>query len=178
MWLHLFRCWRGTGDVDVAKKKGEWHGLAHNHLHSHTSMFQHSNLLTWSSKYWTMISCPEAAASISGVKPEPGSLCMREESWKSQKCEQIVIFFFDGLFRVNKDTHLTLASALLSSRNLTICWWPVLVQWNRAVQPTESFNSKSAPCFLGFKMEKKEEEKKKKCWMFTIKFKAQKECWI
>lgn len=90
-----------------------------------------------------------------------------------------LFFFFDGLFRANKDTHLTLASALLSSRNLTICWWPVLVQWNRAVQPTESFNSKSAPCFLGFKMEKKEEEKKKKkSWMFTIKFKAQKECWI
>lgn len=35
----------------------------------------------------------------------------------------------------NEDAHLTLALALLSSRNLTNCWWPVLVQWNRAVQP-------------------------------------------
>lgn len=46
-----------------------------------------------------------------------------------------------------KDAHLTLASALLSSRNLTICWWPVPVQWNRAVQPLQSFRSNSAPCF-------------------------------
>lgn len=30
--------------------------------------------LTWSSRYWTMISCPEAAASIRGVNPDPGSL--------------------------------------------------------------------------------------------------------
>ena len=51
--------------------------------------------------------------------------------------------------RINKDTHFTLASALLSSRNFTICWWPVLVQWNRAVQPRESFSSSSAPCFWG-----------------------------
>lgn len=50
---------------------------------------------------------------------------------------------------MNEDPHLTLASALLSSRNLTICWWPVLVQWNRAVQPRQSFCSNSAPCFRG-----------------------------
>lgn len=37
-------------------------------------------LLTWSSRFWTMISCPEAAASIRGVKPEPGSLWMKEKS--------------------------------------------------------------------------------------------------
>lgn len=43
-------------------------------------------------------------------------------------------------------SYFTLASALLSRRNLTICWCPVLVQWNREVHPRQSFSSKSAPC--------------------------------
>lgn len=46
-----------------------------------------------------------------------------------------------------KAPYFTLALALLSRRNLTICWWPVLVQWNRAVHPRRSFSSKSAPCW-------------------------------
>lgn len=107
------------------------------------------NPLTWSSRNWTMISCLEAAASIRGVKPDPGSLWMKEKVMKTSvwmKCR--------SSFGMNEDTHLTLASALLSSRNLTICWWPVLVQWNRAVQPRESFSSNSAPCFRGKKNKK------------------------
>lgn len=98
--------------------------------------------LTWSSRFWTMISCPEAAASIRGVKPDPGSLWMKENAIKTsvwlERCTS---------FEISEYTHLTLASALLSSRNLTICWWPVLVQWNRAVQPRQSFSSNSAPCY-------------------------------
>lgn len=177
MWLHLFRCWRGTGDVDVAKK-GEWHGLAHNHLHSHTSMFQHSNLLTWSSKYWTMISCPEAAASISGVKPEPGSLCMREESWKSQKCEQIVIFLLMVFLEQIKTLtwhwrqHYYPAGTWPSVGGLCLC----------SGTERSSLQSPSTPnrplAFWVLKWKKKKKKRKKKCWMFTIKFKAQKECWI
>lgn len=106
------------------------------------SRFVWSNQLTWSSRFWTMISCPEAAASIRGVKPDPGSLWVEEKVIKTS-----VWWECCTTFGVNEDTHLTLASALLSSRNLTICWWPVLVQWNRAVQPRQSFSSNSAPCF-------------------------------
>lgn len=36
--------------------------------------------LTWSSRFWTMISCPDAAASIRGVKPDPGSLWAKENA--------------------------------------------------------------------------------------------------
>ena len=43
--------------------------------------------------------------------------------------------------------YLQLAFAPLSSKNLTICWCPALVQWNKAVQPWMSFISSSAPCF-------------------------------
>lgn len=56
-----------------------------------------------------------------------------------------------GCINLTDDTHLTLTLALLSNRNLTICWWPVLVQWYRAVQPRESFSSNSAPCFWEIK---------------------------
>lgn len=42
--------------------------------------------------------------------------------------------------------YLQLAFAPFSSKNLTICWCPALVQWNKAVQPWMSFISSSAPC--------------------------------
>lgn len=43
--------------------------------------------------------------------------------------------------------YLQLAFAPFSSKNLTICWCPALVQWNKAVQPWMSFISSSAPCY-------------------------------
>lgn len=59
-----------------------------------------------------------------------------------QKCLQCHV-----TSEINKNSHLTFASAWLSSRNLTICWCPVPVQWNRAVHPLQSLRSNSAPCF-------------------------------
>lgn len=100
----------------------------------------YKHTLTQSSRYWTMISWPDAAASISGLNPNTGSL--KEKGKGQRSCSTSC---FRCLFPCV--TYLILAFALLSKRNLTICWCPVLVLCRRAVHPRPSLRSSSAPCF-------------------------------